>query len=218
MQVLGGLDGDPDLFRALMTFGGAATFLSAGLASEEWVDRRPEQIAARVDELAPDFRSTLLTFAPYARWRDALFVHGGPVPFQDLDEFGRSAARLWIWDGFFASRDLFPVARPWAPYRSAGIARVVFGHTPVERPTLSHEDRALNLDTWRGHEVSLARIEGEGHLRDAALLAAPAQPRALPDAPVTADDVRRYDAALPGVVDRWAAAVNDRSLGTRLRR
>ncbi len=66
--------------------------------------------------------------------------------------------------------------------------------------------------------MSLARIEGEGHLRDAALLAAPAQPRALPDAPVTADDVRRYDAALPGIVDRWAAAVNDRSLGNRLRR
>ena len=73
-------------------------------------------------------------------WRDVLFVHGGPVPFQELDRFERSADRLWIRDAFFASSDPFPDADAWATYREAGIGRVVFGHTPVDRPTLCTPD------------------------------------------------------------------------------
>jgi serine/threonine protein phosphatase 1 len=202
-QVLGGLGGEPDIFRALMTFGGGATLLSVGMRPEEWADRSPAELAARVEALAPDFLPILWTFAPYARWRDVLLVHGGPVPFQDLDRWERSADRLWIRDRFFASEDPFPEAEAWAPYRRAGIARVVFGHTPVAEPTLCHDGHALNLDTWRGQHVTLARLMPDGELRDAEILAEPVEPRAIADAPVTAEEILRFDAGLPAIVDAW---------------
>ncbi len=202
-QVLGGLGGEPQIFRAMMVFGGGATLLSAGLRPDEWDGRSPAELAARVDGLAPDLRPTLWTFAPYARWGDVLFVHGGPVPYQELDAFERSADRLWIRDGFFNSPDRFPDADAWAPYRAAGIRRVVFGHTPVERPTLYHAGNALNLDTWRGRQVTLARLEPGRGLGDATFLSEPAEPRAIADAPVTAEEIRVLDTDLPAVVDAW---------------
>lgn len=205
-QVLGGLGGEPEIFRALMAFGGGATLLSVGLQPDEWLGRLPAEIAARVDELAPDLVPTLWTFAPYARWRDVLLVHGGPVPFQDLDRFQASADRLWIRDGFFASTDPFPAADAWAPYRTAGIGRVVFGHTPVDRPTLSHGGNALNVDTWRGQEVTLARLDPQRGLGDSVFLTEPAAPRAIADAPISAEAIRAFDAALPAIVDAWVAA------------
>jgi serine/threonine protein phosphatase 1 len=202
-QVLGGIGGEPEIFRAFLAFGGGATLLSAGLRPDEWESRSPAEIAARVDELAPDLVPTLWTFAPYARWGDVLFVHGGPVPYQDLGRFERSADRLWIRDEFFASQDSFPGAEAWAAYRMAGIGRVVFGHTPVERPTLGHGGRALNLDTWRGRQVTLARLEPGRALGEAFFLAEPAEPRAIADQPVSSDEIRRFDAGLPAVVDAW---------------
>ncbi len=169
--------------------------------------RSAAEIAARVDELAPDLVPTLWTFAPYARWGDVLFVHAGPVPFQPLDRYERSADRLWIRSEFFASPDPFPGSEAWAPFREAGLGRVVFGHTPVERPTLYHDGRALNVDTWRGQQVTLARLEPGRPLAEAAFLAEAAEPRAIADAPVTPEDVRAFDAALPAIVDAWVAAV-----------
>lgn len=205
-QVLGGLGGEPEIFRALMTFGGAATLLSVGMRPDEWDGRSAGEIAARVDELAPDLVPMLWTFAPYARWGDVLFVHGGPVPRQDLAPFERSADRLWIREGFFDSPDPFPDGDAWEPYRRAGFGRVVFGHTPVDRPTLSHDGRALNLDTWRGREVTLARLEPGRRLADAAFLSEPAEPRAVADAPVSAEVIREFDARLPARVDAWVEA------------
>ncbi len=205
MQVLGGLGGQPEIFRALMAFGGGATLLSVGMRPDEWEGRSPAEIAARVDELAPDLVRTLWTFAPYAQWGDVLFVHGGPVPFQELDRFERSADRLWIRDGFYASTEPFPEAPCWAPYRQAGIGRVVFGHTPVEQPTPCHDGNALNLDTWRGQHVTLARLEPGRELGDAVFLAEPAEARAIADAPVSPEEIRRFDATLPAVVDAWIA-------------
>jgi serine/threonine protein phosphatase 1 len=207
-QVLGGLGGDPDIFRAMMVFGGAGTLVSAGLHPDEWEGRSSAEIVARVNELAPDLLPTLWTFAPYARWRDVLLVHGGPVPFQALDWFGRSADRLWIRSAFFASSDPFPEAEAWSTYRTAGIRRVVFGHTPVERPTLSHDGQALNLDTWRGQQVTLARLEPGRDLGEAVYLSEPAEPRVIADAPVTPEDVRRFDATLPAIVDAWIASLH----------
>lgn len=209
-QVLGGLGGEPEIFRALMTFGGGATLLSVGLRPDDWEGRPPEEIAARVDELAPDFVPTLWTFAPYAVWRDVLFVHGGPVPFQDLDRFERSADRIWIRDRFYDSPDRFPDAAAWASYRGAGIVRVVFGHTSVEQPTLTHDGRALNLDTWRGKQVTLARLGTGRNLHDAMFLTEPAEPRAISDTPITPEGIRRFDAKLPAIVDAWVAAVRPR--------
>jgi serine/threonine protein phosphatase 1 len=207
-QVLGGLGGDPHIFRAFMAFGGGATLLSAGMLPDEWAALSPAAIGARVAALVPDLVPTLWTYAPYGRWRDVLFVHGGPVPFQDLDRFERSADRLWIRGAFFASPDPFPVADAWAPYRHAGIGRVVFGHTPVEHPTLSHDGNALNLDTWRGQRVTLARLEPGRELDATTFLTEPAEPRAIADAPITSEEIRAFDADLPAVVDAFTAAVH----------
>lgn len=214
-QVLGGLGGVPELFRAMMAFGGGSTLQSAGLRPDEWEGRSAAEIAARVDELASDLVPTLWTFAPYARWRDVLFVHGGPVPFQDLDQFERSADRLWIRGSFFASPEPFPDAASWATYRDAGIRRVVFGHTPVERPTLSHDGHALNLDTWRAQQVTLARLEPGRELSDAVFLTEPAEPRVIADAPVSPEEVRVFDATLPAVVDAWIASLPTSRSGRR---
>lgn len=205
MQVLGGLGGEPEIARAFMAFGGGATLASIGLRPDEWEGCPAAQIAARVDELAPDFRRTLWSFAPYARWRDVLFVHAGPVPFQDLPEFARSADRLWIREAFFASTDTFPDADAWTPYREDGVGRVVFGHTPVDTPQLGHGGRTLNLDTWRGERVTLARLEPGYELSEAALLSEPVEPRLVADAPITPDEIRHLDAILPARVDAWMA-------------
>ena len=158
-QVLGGLGGEPGDLQGIDDLWRRRDPRVRRHRPDEWEGRSAAEIAARVAELAPDLVPTLWTFAPYARWGDVLLVHGGPVPHQEPGRFERSADRLWIRDGFFASPDLFPDAEAWAPYRRAGIRRVVFGHTPVDRPTLSHEGCALNLDTWRSHQVTLARLE-----------------------------------------------------------
>jgi serine/threonine protein phosphatase 1 len=207
MQVLGGLAGNDRLFRALLAFGGGATLLSAGMAPGEWTAMTPPAIRARLDALAPDFEPALWTFAPYARWRDVLFVHGGPVPGQPLDAFERSADRLWIREGFFDAAEPFPGGAGWAPYRDAGIERVVFGHTPVERARAMHEGHALNVDTWKGGVVSLARIPPDGDLGAAMVLTEPAAPRLGDDDPVAVAEARAYDSALPAIVDAWLEAV-----------
>ena len=202
IQLLGGLDAVPEVFRAFMAFGGAATLQSAGMTEAEWRDASAPAIAVRFDARAPDVRPTAWSFAPYARWRDVLLVHGGPVPGQDLTAFEASAQRLWIRQGFFASDDPFPASTAWSVYRRSGMERVVFGHTPVAAPTLFHGNRALTLDTWRGQTVSLARLAGD-RLDDAVLDAEPVQPRAIADAPISADEIAAIDAALPPIVDDW---------------
>jgi serine/threonine protein phosphatase 1 len=207
VQVLGGLDGVPLIHRAFMTFGGAATLLSAGLAEAEFRDRPIAEIAARFDRAVPDLRPTLWGLAPYARWRDTLLVHGGPVPGQQLDAFEASSRRLWIRRDFFESEARFPDAEPWRPYRLTGARSVVFGHTPVAEPTLFHGHRALNLDTWRGETVTLARLPESGDLRDAEILSAPTEPRAVADGSVTPEQIALLDVEITSVVDEyWAGA------------
>ena len=71
---------------------------------------------------------------------------------------------------------------------------------------LSHAGRALNLDTWRGQQVTLARLEPGRELADALLLAEPAESRSIADAPISREEIRRLDAELPAVVDAWVPA------------
>lgn len=209
LQVLGGLAGEPQLFRALLAFGGGATLASVGLRPEDWADAPPDEIAARVDALAPDLVPTLWSFAPYARWGDVLLVHAGPVPDQPLDAYARRADRLWIRGRFFASPDRFPDGDGWAPYRAAGLRRVVYGHTPVDVPALTHDGRALNLDTWKGRLVTLAGLEPGAPLGEATFLHEAAEPRSTDDAPISDDEVRELDRTLPGRVDAWLASIRE---------
>ena len=215
IQVLGGLDGVPEIFEALMTFGGGATMLSAGMPMGAWEDRPAEELAAYLDTAVPDLRPTLRTFAPYARWRDTLFVHGGPVPDRDLEHFRASSERLWIRRRFFESPDSFPEADCWSAYREAGFRRIVFGHTPLERATTFHDGLALCLDTWRGGIVTLARIPAEGSLEAAEILEETAEPRAVADRPVDPDRLRRLDGPITEFVDAWAAKGRTGVVGAR---
>jgi serine/threonine protein phosphatase 1 len=203
VQVLGGLAGVPEIQRALWVFGGAATMVSAGLPSDGWADRPAEETAAALAEAAPGFLDDLWGFAPYARWRQTLFVHGGPVPGQELDAFEASARRLWIRRDFFLSEHRFPDHEVWHPYRTDGARQVVFGHTPQPEATLYHGDRALNVDTWKGGLVTLAALPDGEDLRDTRTYTEPAEPRAVRDAPVTSDEIAVLDAGLPAVVDAW---------------
>lgn len=205
VQVLGGLAGVPEIWRALLTFGGGATLVSAGLEPGEWERLTPLQVAERVDALAPDFRPALRTLAPYATWGDVLLVHGGPVPFQGLDAWAAGEERLWIRDAWFASPYPFPDHEAWAAYRDAGMARVVFGHTPVAEPSFVHDGRGLNLDTWKGGIVTLAQLLPGRPLSEARFLAEPAGPRTA-DAPVSRDEMNAIDAAMFPAVRAWWAS------------
>ncbi|HEX5828364.1 MAG TPA: metallophosphoesterase [Candidatus Limnocylindrales bacterium] len=208
-QVLGGLAGEPGIFAALMAFGGGATLASAGMAPGSWSGMGADELRATIDALAPDFLPALWTFAPWARWRDVLFVHAGPVPDQPLEQWTRGADRLWIRGDFFASSERFPDAPCWAPYRDAGLGRVVFGHTQVPAPTLTHEGRALNLDTGKGGVITLAGLPADADLARATFLAEPAEAPAILDAPISGEAVRRFDTGLPAVVDAWLERVGE---------
>jgi len=206
-QVLGGLDAVPQIFRAFLLFGGAATLLSAGLTEDDWAGQPAVVIADRLDRAAPDLRPLLRSFAPYATWRDVLLVHGGPVPHQTLDEFEASSRRLWIRADFFSAGEAFPAGESWRAFREAGIRRVVFGHTSVTEPTFCHDGLGLNIDTWRGQQVTLVRLPDGPTLEGAEFFNEPSEPRRVKDGPVSAQDILELDAGLPPVVDaHWLRA------------
>jgi serine/threonine protein phosphatase 1 len=207
VQVLGGLAGVPDIFRAFLQFGGGATLLSAGMAMGEWEGMEPAAIEARVDALVPDFLPALRTFAPYATWGDVLLVHGGPVQGMDLADWEAGAERLWIRRAFYEADEPFPDHDAWRAFRDAGMTRVVFGHTPMDRVTFYHGGRAVSLDTWKGGEVTLAGFRPGEALEAGRVLSTAAEPRAITDAPIDAATIRAIDAELPAVVRAWWASL-----------
>jgi len=206
VQVLGGLEGEPNIWRAFMSFGGGATLASVGLEPDGLgPDAWSADVGRRVAELAPDFLPLLWSFAPYARWRDVLFVHGGPIPgAASLETFERQAERLWIRERFFSSPHPFPDAPVWATYRDAGIRRVVFGHTAMAAPTFGHDGRVLNLDTWRGGRVTIARMDHGPTLLDVEMHSAATEPRiGASGASMSPDEIHAFDTALPAIADAW---------------
>jgi serine/threonine protein phosphatase 1 len=205
VQLLGGLAGEPTIGRALWAFGGAATMASAGLPAEGWGERPPGEAARALEGAAPDVLPELRALAPYARWRETLFVHGGPVPGQSIESFEASARRLWIRHEFFLSEHRFPDHEAWRPYRLGGARQVVFGHTPQPEATLFHGHRALNVDTWTAGLVTLAALPDGGDLRDVRTFTEPAEPRAVADVPVTPEVLALLDTGMPAIVDAWWA-------------
>jgi hypothetical protein len=203
IQALLSIEGDAVVAEAWMLFGAGALLESAGLAAGEFGPGVvPLEAARRLAAVAPDLEGLLRGLAPYATWRDVLFVHGGPTPGTgSLVEFAASVERLWIRDAFFASPEPFPTGPAWRVYADAGIGRVVFGHTSLEAPATFHDGRAINLDTARGGRVTLARIPEAGSLAAARTVSAEAEPRRVGDPPFTIDDVREWDGRLPPHID-----------------
>jgi hypothetical protein len=65
----------------------------------------------------------------------------------------------------------------------------------------------------RGRQVTLARLDPGRELRDADFLSEPAEPRAIADAPISAEEIRTLDTDLPAVVDAWVAGSRSRIAG-----
>lgn len=145
-----GLAGDRFQLEMWANNGGTRTTRSLGLTDDWGLNPIPKTLAGDLDAIAPDVRPFLASLAPYARWRDILLVHGGPVPRLDLATFARSIERLWIREGFYAG-PTYPEHAVWAAYRAAGLHRVVFGHTPIPNgPGLFHDGQALDIDSGAG--------------------------------------------------------------------
>jgi 3',5'-cyclic AMP phosphodiesterase CpdA len=173
------LAGDDGTWATWIMVGGAETVRAAGA--------NPASRAARdtVLERAPDLVAMLRELAPYARWRDACFVHAGLVPgLDDLDDLAATSARLWR-HGDFLWGPPFPDAPAWRAYREAGIGRVVVGHKGVGAPTLLHDGRVLMIDTRAGHPVpgsavSLVHLPDDG-LEPLEVIRVPRVPRPVPE-------------------------------------
>lgn len=127
-----------------LEYGGDATMAAFGARPEDGSDAR--RMAARLEAGEPGLFGWLERLPQAVRWRDTLLVHGGLPPHASLEALGVTTdEHLWIRSGFFDT--------PWEgpefePYRTAGIDRVVFGHTPQwSGPTLHHEGHSLGIDT-----------------------------------------------------------------------
>jgi hypothetical protein len=141
-----GLEGRTQFLNMWLDFGGPATLAEMGLAQDSRVLRRDVRVLrTAIDRLAPDFRPFLRSLAPYARWRDVCFVHGGwPFGIRSLGDFEASIERLWCRSEFYAGPSLD--GPTYKVFREAGLRQAVIGHTPIG-PALFQGGRVLVLDS-----------------------------------------------------------------------
>jgi serine/threonine protein phosphatase 1 len=137
--------GDRDSLDTWLYNGGEATLRSFGVS----LRGDPAGALSALEERAPWLRSWLEGLPDAARWRDVLFVHGGLVPDVGIDDWDHEKwGHLWIrgpWADI--SRGMGMDDPRYAEYRSAGIRRVVYGHTPAEEITIIHGREAVGIDT-----------------------------------------------------------------------
>lgn len=136
--------GEHEWLETWLEYGGRATAAAYGCDGAGVA--HAERMTALIEACAPGLFEWLEGLPQAVRWRDVLFVHGGLAPGFGPRDLGVSTEEhLWVRSGFFDT--------PWDSdeferYRAAGIARVVFGHTPQwHGPTLFHEGHSLDIDT-----------------------------------------------------------------------
>jgi hypothetical protein len=136
-------DGGQAWLATWLEYGGDATL--GAFACDDALPS-PDGPLASLEHCAPDLFPWLRSLPHAVRWRDVVFVHGGLPPGGGLADLGtRTDAHLWIRAEFFDT--------PWADpgfdaYRTAGVERVVFGHTPQPSGlTLFQGGHALDIDT-----------------------------------------------------------------------
>ena len=141
-----GLDGRTQFLNMWLDFGGPATLAEMGLAQDSRARRRDVRVLrTAIDRLAPDFRPFLRSLAPYARWHDVCFVHGGwPFGLRSLGDFEASIERLWCRSEFYDGPSLD--GPTYRVFREAGLRQAVIGHTPIG-PALFQGGRVLVLDS-----------------------------------------------------------------------
>jgi len=193
-------DGATEWLETWLRYGGDTTLASFGCEPGEVA--HPQRSAASLRDCAPGLFEWLAGMPQAVRWRDVLFVHGGPPPHHGLGDLGVTTdEHLWIRSGFFET--------PWQSatfeaYRNVGIERVVFGHTPQwQGPVLFHDGRSIDIDTNAvGHprmpadarqELTLIGMEGETSFSNAHIIAVPT---------CEAPDSRRVHGGRPSDPDR----------------
>lgn len=181
-MVLNFMYGDMAKTAAWLVSGGEATLDSLGIAHP----RGAVVLASLPSDLEtalPGLRSWLLGMPECARWRDVLFVHAGPPRERALEDYGRQLPgdwrnaevdHLWLRGDFYRVPGIAEDDR-YEAVRAAGIARVVFGHTPQDAPTLFHNEQSLCLDTnacgnGLPASLALARIPATGSLAGAEIV------------------------------------------------
>lgn len=172
--------GEHEWLETWLEYGGRATVEAFGCGDIE--PGRPEQAMSALEACAPGLFEWFGSLAHAVRWRDVLFVHGGLAPGHSLADLGLTTEEhLWVRSGFFDEPWLSPA---FDRYRSDGIERVVFGHTPQwEGPTLHHDGHSLGIDTnavgnprMPDHAVqalTLLGLSGDGTFEDARLITVP---------------------------------------------
>ena len=176
-MVLDALAGSAQWVSGWLANGGEATLRSFGLELRGSA-LVPLVLEASLQAKAPWLRPWLEALPECARWRDTLFVHAGPAMSRTMEDYGRPLPgdrpnerleHLWVRGEFYAGAGI--AGNPaYGHLRDEGIARVVFGHTPMDAPTLFHANRSLCLDTNAcasgafPASLTLARIPLKGSL------------------------------------------------------
>jgi hypothetical protein len=119
-------------------------------------------------ELDPQLLDWLLSTLPYARWRDVIFVHAGLPKGSDPASLLNYDGQLWEGGQFIGGAGVL-IEPELAPYRDAGVARIVVGHVPQSAgPSVEHEGALLCLDTMQtdgtGGWITAARLPEFGSL------------------------------------------------------
>lgn len=146
----------PEWLGTWLEFGGDATVRAFDCGEPD--PGRGMELLDSMERSVPWLFAWMGSLPQAVRWRDVLFVHGGLALAHGLDDLGITTdEHLWIRSGFFET--------PWDSggfdaYRSAGIDRVVFGHTPQPSgPTFYHDGHSLCIDT---NAVGDPRVPDDG--------------------------------------------------------
>lgn len=168
MMIDGVLNGDTDMRDIWLVNGGRACLQSFGIDPTSFPSRLTEQFRAAALALLQQ----LAQLPQWARWRDVLMVHAGPVPGWGPEHWTAGSQHVWQRQRWEKLRWEQP---EWDPYRAAGLTRFAMGHNPQEGVRTFMDGRLLAIDTNAcgvrdrftpdgRAEVTLARLPAEGNL------------------------------------------------------
>jgi serine/threonine protein phosphatase 1 len=141
------IEGDADLLRSWLRFGGAETLRSYGVEPKELKKLSSEELSARLKQAIPvAHRRFLASFADSIVFGDYVFVHAGIRPGIELSEQSQSDLR-WIREPFLEDT------------RDHGFV-VVHGHTITNSVEVSPNRIGIDTGAFCTGTLSALAIEG----------------------------------------------------------